>query len=61
MTAAEDGRRRWLDGGGPGYQVLPEPIALEETIAVHPPEPPLPPADWHVGPDALGDGSDGGD
>lgn len=62
MTAADDARERWLDGGSPGYQVLPEPVALEKTIAVHPAEPAAPPSDWSAGPDVFGDGGgDGGD
>ncbi len=60
MTAADDARERWLDSGSPGYQVLPEPVALEETIALHPVEPAGPPTDGNaaVG-GGLGDG--GGD
>jgi hypothetical protein len=59
MTEADDARERWLDGGSPDYQVLPEPVALEETIALHPVEPAEPPSDWSTGLDALGGGADG--
>lgn len=63
MTAADDARERWLDGGSPGYQVLPEPVSLDETVAMHPAEPAVPPSDWSAGSAALdgGGGDDGGD
>lgn len=61
MTAPDDARTRWPDGGSPGYQVLPEPVSLDDTIALHPSEPAEPPSDWSAGPDALGGDDGGGD
>jgi hypothetical protein len=63
MTAADDARARWLDGGSPDYRVLPEPVSLDETTAMQPAEPGEPPSDWSAGPAALGGGGgdDGGD
>ncbi len=58
MTAPDDARTRWPDSGSPGYQQLPEPVALEETIALHPAGPAEPPPDWSPG---FGDAGDGGD
>jgi hypothetical protein len=59
MTAPDDARTRWPDGGSPGYQDLPEPVALEETIALHPAGPAEPQPDWSAGFGDLGDGGDG--
>jgi hypothetical protein len=59
MTAPDDARTRWPDGGSPGYQHLPEPVALEETIALHPAGPAEPPHDWSTGFVDSGDGGDG--
>ena len=63
MTAADDARERWLDGGSPGYQLLPKPVSPDDMIAMHPAEPAEPPSDWSAGPDSLGGGGgdDGGD
>jgi hypothetical protein len=58
MTAPDDARTRWPDGGSPGYSHLPEPVALDETIALHPAGPAEPPPDWSTG---FGDSGDGGD
>jgi|tagenome__1003787_1003787.scaffolds.fasta_scaffold20927623_4 hypothetical protein len=63
MTAPDDARTRWLDSGSSdsaAYQHLPEPVALEETIALHPVGPAEPPPDWSPGIGDLGDGGDGG-
>jgi len=59
MTAPDDPRRLWFDSGGTDYRVLPEPVALEQTIALHPVEPAAPPPDWSAGLTVLGDGGDG--
>jgi hypothetical protein len=55
----EDARTRWSDSGSPGYQHLPEPVALHETMALHPAAPAEPPPDWSTGSGDLGDAGDG--
>lgn len=60
MTPADGPRERWLDGGSPGYQVLPEPVELEDTIALHPAAPAEPPPEWSAGLAAPGGGGDDG-
>ncbi|MGY1680723.1 hypothetical protein [Geodermatophilus sp. SYSU D01176] len=59
MTAPDDARTRWPDSGSPGYQVLPEQVALEDTVAYQAAEPTEPPPDWSTGFGDVGDGGDG--
>jgi hypothetical protein len=59
MAAADDARERWLEDGSPDYHVLPEPVSLDDTIAMHPAEPAEPPSGWSAGPADLGGGGGG--